>query len=124
MGSVRIANKGLFNVAQARSANNASDIKDKQAKDKDSDSVENPVSTESDGEVINSEDLPVLEGAIEPTILDDLRDSLPEWLDEVMAISCLFLACYHFLLSSIHQKLWLQIHGQVSCVAGSAMAVS
>lgn len=42
-------------------------------------------------------DLPVFEGAIEPTLWDDLRDSLPYWIDEVLAISLLIFGVLSFL---------------------------
>lgn len=41
--------------------------------------------------------LPTFEGAIEPTLWDDLRDSLPDWTDEVLAISLLIFGILSFL---------------------------
>lgn len=43
------------------------------------------------------DDLPILEGAIEPTVWDDLRDSLPDWTDELIAISLLIFGILSFL---------------------------
>lgn len=48
-------------------------------------------------EIESDEDLPKLEGAIEATIWDDMRDSLPEWLDEVLAIALLIFGLLSFL---------------------------
>lgn len=45
----------------------------------------------------DSDDLPALEGAIPPSFWDDLRDSLPEWIDEVLAISLLIFGVLSFL---------------------------
>ena len=43
------------------------------------------------------EDLPKLDGAIEPTFWDDVRDSLPAWLDEILALGLLFFGGLSFL---------------------------
>lgn len=80
-------------MAQAGTADNANDGKEKQLKSKGSGLADNL----SENDDVASEDLPVLEGAIEATLLDDLRDSLPEWLDEVSAISLLIFGMLSFL---------------------------
>ena len=43
------------------------------------------------------DDLPHLSGAIEPTFWDDLRDSLPPWLDEIVGITLLLFGLLSFL---------------------------
>ncbi|MGJ3241305.1 MAG: DNA translocase FtsK 4TM domain-containing protein [Anaerolineae bacterium] len=47
--------------------------------------------------VAPDDDLPNFAGAIEPTFWDDLRDSLPDWIDEVIAISLLIFGILSFL---------------------------
>jgi hypothetical protein len=44
-----------------------------------------------------ADDLPQLDGAINPGFWDDLRDSLPDWLDEVLAIGLLIFGVLSFL---------------------------
>ncbi|MEM9952945.1 MAG: DNA translocase FtsK [Chloroflexota bacterium] len=81
-------------MAQARSAD---DVKDKTEQldttpdEQIADSENSKTSDESQDE------LPFLEGAIEPTIWDDLRDSLPDWIDEITAISLLIFGMLSFL---------------------------
>ena len=46
---------------------------------------------------VTDDDLPILDGAIQPTFWDDLRDSLPSWLDELIAIALLIFGVLSFL---------------------------
>lgn len=82
-------------MAQARSAKQTSDTDEKQ---KTNTTPENVDEKEKPLEETGSDDeLPALEGAIEPGFWDDLRDSVPEWLDEVIAISLLIFGLLSFL---------------------------
>lgn len=45
----------------------------------------------------SDDELPKLEGAIEATIWDDIRDSVPDWLDEVLAIALIIFGLLSFL---------------------------
>lgn len=47
--------------------------------------------------VAEDADLPFLDGAIQTTFWDDLRDSLPTWLDELIAIALLIFGVLSFL---------------------------
>ncbi|MDQ7025445.1 MAG: DNA translocase FtsK [Anaerolineae bacterium] len=62
-------------------------------------SLESKRESESEDSLESTEidDLPKLEGAIEPTFWDDVRDSLPDWLDEILAIGLLIFGILSFL---------------------------
>ncbi len=75
-------------MAQSRSVNQTTDA-EQENKAQPSDAI--------DKNEISNDDLPVFEGAIEPSLWDDLRDSLPEWIDEVIAISLLIFGLLSFL---------------------------
>jgi hypothetical protein len=76
-------------VSQSSSAEKSTNSERKQPK-----AVDKPVieKTETVAVTANSEavdELPTFEGAIQPTFWDDVRDSLPDWLDEILAIGLL-----------------------------------
>lgn len=75
-------------MAQSRSANKSTNIEQETIENADTLSAEKDKS---------DDDLPIFEGAIEPSLWDDLRDSLPEWIDEVIAISLLIFGMLSFL---------------------------
>lgn len=82
-------------MAQAGTADNASNSEKK--KDDANSSIDNSTEIPSEENTATSDDLPILEGAIEPSLMDDLRDSVPEWLDEIIAISLLIFGMLSFL---------------------------
>lgn len=82
-------------MSQASSDNTITDTKLNTDSPVDGDATQQ--TTDNISETSDDLNLPVLEGAIEPTIWDDLRDSLPDWIDEVLAISLLIFGILSFL---------------------------
>jgi S-DNA-T family DNA segregation ATPase FtsK/SpoIIIE len=93
-------------VAQSQSAKNTTNTERKVVKNAETSLTEKKsdvLPTNRDSQDLPSEEnkidaeLPKLEGAIESTIWDDLRDSMPEWLDEILAIALLIFGLLSFL---------------------------
>ena len=59
--------------------------------------VEPPAPVAEPAVPLTVDDLPKFDGAVEPTFWDDVRDSLPDWLDEILAIALLIFGILSFL---------------------------
>lgn len=92
-------------MAQSQSAKKTDELKQQASNSPETNAVtkkSEPSTVAADAQTVlplevSDDELPKLEGAVEATIWDDIRDSLPEWLDEVLAIALLIFGLLSFL---------------------------